>query len=257
MTAYTKYLQTKTCPCSIRKHKIHIKVNTGMNRYGISNIWQLKKILTLAQTCSTVEIDGLYTQFAHSIGDPQSIDEELKRFAPFRSMVKNAHPRAIIHAACTNSIDLPATQFDMVRVGKLFYGGYDGYKTAIKITSKIAAVQTVPRGGKIGYNATETAKEPMTVAVVPCGYADLIHYRCSNTYHVLVGSTPCKIMGRVCMDSIIIDVTAVANPIGKTVTIMDDKRGVTLMDLARQTHTIVCNILCSFHFDRVRVIYKK
>ena len=252
MKTLAKYLEN-----SHKKCKVHIKVNTGMNRYGITSIWQLRSIIAVARTNLNIKIDGLYTQFAFAIDDITGMEKQLNKFLPFRSIVRAYSSKAIIHAACSNNTGYVPAQFDMVRIGKLIYGGYDGYRTAIKITSKITAVQHLKSGAKVGYNATEGVTAPTTVAVVPCGYADLIHYRYSNTHKVLVGPHYCKILGRVCMDTIMVDVTGVKNPIGKTVTIIADKKGLALMDIAKSTHTIVCNILCSFNFERCEVVYKK
>ena len=250
--ALSKYLENSNKKC-----KIHIKVNTGMNRYGITSIWQLRSIISVVRANPSIKIDGLYTQFAFAIDDINEIEKQIKRFAPFRSIVRSHSRTAIIHAACSNNSGYVAAQFDMVRIGKLMYGGYDGYRTAIKVTSKITAVQRLRSGAKVGYNATEGVIRPTTVAIVPCGYADLVHYRYSNTHKVLVGSQYCKILGRVCMDTIIIDVTGVKNPIGKTVTIIGERKGLTIMEIARNTHTIACSILCSLNFQRSEVIYRK
>lgn len=240
-----------------RKCKVHIKVNTGMNRYGIANVWQLKEIIKVASSCPQIQIDGLYTQFAHAIDDMVAIEEQLKRFTPFRSIIKSHFPHAIIHAACSNNSSYVPAQFDMVRVGKLMYGGYDGYKTAVKVTSHITAIQQLQKGAKVGYNGTDGVTRATTCAVVPCGYADLVHYRYSNTHQVLVDGQLCRVLGRVCMDTIIIDVTGIRNPLGKRVTIIDEQSGLTLMEIARNTKTIVCNMLCSFKFDRCEITYKK
>jgi len=237
--------------------KVHIKVNCGMNRYGIANVWQLRKILGIAASTSQIQVDGLYTQLAFAMDKVPEIEKELKKFAPFRSIVRAYYPKVIIHAACSNNLKHLPAQFDMVRVGKILYGGYEGYRTAIKITSRITAIQHLKKGATVGYDGTEAAAAPATCAVVPCGYADLIHYNYSNTHNVLVGNKFCKILGRACMDTIMIDVTGIRKPLGRTVTIMNGKKGLGLMDIANSTNTIACNLLCSFHFDRCKLIYKK
>jgi len=239
-----------------RRCRIHIEVNTGMNRYGISNIWQLKKILCVVSGNSQIVVDGLYTQMAYDINNVPEVNRALKRFAPFRSMVKSHFPRALIHAACTNNFEHVPAQFDMVRIGKAMYGGHPGFKTAIKVTSTVDAIQNLARGDKASYNGTEAVTRVTVAGIIPCGYADLIHYRFSNVQKVLIDGVYCKVLGRVCMDSIIVDVTDVPDPLGKVVTIIDNQKGLTLMDVAVNTKTIVCNILCSFNFARVQLIYK-
>jgi len=238
------------------KCKIHIKVNTGMNRYGIASVWQLKSVLAAASKCNNIIVDGLYTHMAFETDQKSEIDIQLKKFIPFRSVMRTHHPRAVIHAACSGSAEYPPAQFDMVRIGKIMYGGFDGYRTAIKITSKINAVQTLAAGAKIGYNGTAIATTPMVCGVVPCGYADLAHFNFSNIHHVCLDNLPCKVMGRVCMDSFMIDVSGISSPLGKTVTIIADQKGLGIMDISRATKTIACDLLCGFNFERTDINYK-
>jgi len=238
------------------KCRIHIKVNTGMNRYGLTNIWQLKSILTAAEKNPGIQVEGLYTHLAHEADNPDEIDLQLKKFAPFKSIMRARFPRAIIHAASSGSSGYLPAQFDMVRVGKLMYGGLDGYHTAVKIISKICAVQNLTSGARVGYAGTATTTRPTVCGIVPCGYADLAHINYGNKYSVLVDGVRCKVLGRVCMDSFAIDVTGIKSPIGKTVTLVGDQKGLRLMDICRETDTIACNLLCSLHFNRAEVTYK-
>ena len=238
------------------KCKIHIKVNTGMNRYGVSNVWQLKSILALAKKCDGITVDGLYTHMAFETDKIKEIENQLKKFTPFRTVMRNCYPKAIIHAACSGSAGYVPAQFDMVRIGKILHGGFDGYRTAIKITSKICAVQNVPTGARIGYGGVHVAAQPMVVGVVSCGYADLAHYNFENAMFVHVDNKPCKVIGRVCMDCFLIDVTDVKSPMTKTVTIIADQKGIGIMDVCRATNIIACDLLCSFNFARAEVQYK-
>jgi alanine racemase len=239
------------------KCKIHIKVNTGMNRYGLTSVWQLKNILSIASKDSNVLVDGLYTHMAFETDNLHEIDLQLKKFAPFRSVMRAHYPKALIHAACSGSANYLPAQFDMVRIGKIFYGGFDGYRTAVKVTSKITAIQNIPSGAKVGYNGLAVASRPMVCGVIPCGYADLAHYNFGNAHFVLVDNMPCKVLGRICMDSFMIDVTDIKSPLGKTATIIADQKGLGIMEICRNTNTIACNLLCGFNFNRAELIYKK
>jgi len=238
------------------KCKIHIKVNTGMNRYGLSSVWQLRSVLTAAEKCTNIIVDGLYTHMAFETDKRGDIDTQLKKFTPFRTVMRTYYPKAIIHAACSGSAEYLPAQFDMVRIGKTMYGGFNGYRTAIKVTSKINAVQNLSAGAKIGYNGLAVATRPMVCGVVPCGYADLAHFNFCNAHHVLVDGVQCKILGRVCMDTFIIDVTGVKLPLGKTVTIIADQKGLGIMDISRTTNTIACDLLCGLNFERTEVSFR-
>jgi len=238
------------------KCKIHIKVNTGMNRYGLSNVWQLRSVLALAEKCNNIIVDGLYTHMASETDKTNEIDVQLKKFNPFRSVMRTHYPRAKIHAACSGSAEYLPAQFDMVRIGKIMYGGFNGYRTAIKVTSRINAVQNLPIGAKISYNGLAVATRPMVCGAVPCGYADLAHFNFGNAHHVLVDGIACKVLGRVCMDTFMIDVTDVKLPLGKTVTIIADQKGLGIMDISRTTNTIACDLLCGLDFNRTEVSYR-
>ena len=236
--------------------KVHIKVNAGMNRHGVSTLWQLRKIVDIAKSNTKIKIEGLYTHLAHEEDNIAGIDAQLKTFNPFRILFKRHFPKGIIHAACAGSAHYPAAQFDMVRVGKSFYGGYDGYKTAITINAKVVSVQNIARGETVGYGGTFTAISQMKVAAVSCGYADVVHFNFSNRASVQISNVPCKILGKVCMDSFMIDVSHIDKPLGKTVTIIAPRKGLTIMDQAKVTNTVTCNLLCSLNFSRASVTYK-
>jgi len=115
----------------------------------------------------------------------------------------------------------------------------------------------VQKGAKISYEGKEAVTQPTTCAIIPCGYADFVHFGCSGVGKVLIDGKLCKILGRVCMDTIIVDATGIPDPVGKTAVIIDNRKGLTLMDIARTANTVVCDLLCSFNFARSEVIYKK
>jgi len=234
---------------------VHIKVNTGMNRFGITSPWQLKKLLTMADGYPEIIIGGLYTHMSHEMDNQPVIDQQLKRFTPFRAMMRRHHPRAIIHAACSGSSEHQPAQFDMVRVGKALYGGYYGYRTAITLTAKICAVQNVPKNCGVSYGAKFIAPHPMTIGIVSCGYADCGFLNLGYTTHVYVGKTPCKIVGAVCMDNFAIDVTNITNPLGKSITLIADNNKSSLVNFIQESKRSACPLLCSLNFNRTEVSY--
>jgi alanine racemase len=247
----------------LAKHRLlspircHIKINTGMNRFGITTLWQLRKIIEVAATNTMVKIDGIYTHMAHEEDSPHHIDEQLRKFVPFRALFKRHFPNGIVHAACSGSAHYPPTQFDMVRVGKLMYGGYHGYKTAVKATAKIVAMQNVRKCESVGYNGDFVAQKPTRVGVVACGYADVSHYGFSNKGFVIVDKKKCRILGRVCMDTLMIDISEIDNPLGKNVTLMGEYDDLRIMDLCKTNGVIACDFLCGLGFARSNVIYTK
>jgi len=221
------------CKASLKgKINIHIEVNTGMNRFGVNTLWQLRTIMGLAHRHKNIDITGLYTHMA-SI---KQTDKQLKRFAPFKAMLKRFHPRAIIHAACSEGVHLKQAQLDMVRIGKAMYGGISGYKSAVTIKAKIVAVQHLKSGDNVGYGGLFTAVKSCTVGVVNCGYANAGFLLFAPPTHIYVGKVACKILGSVCMDTIFIDATDLPSPLGKSITILDD---------LNQTDQSSARLLCS------------
>ena len=245
-------------PCSVKKFRVHVKVNTGLNRYGIQELEELEAIFDLASERNFI-IEGIYTHFAHEEDNIDGIREQLKRFEPFRALAsqfsKQRGESIIIHTACAGSAHISETQFDMVRVGKSFYGGYWGYQTVIEVTSKITAVQNIKKGETVGYGATFVADKDMTVGIVPCGYADLGHVNFSNRCACLIYGVPAPIVGRMSMDTMILNVTDIPNPLGQTVRIIGDAPGITIMEHARNSNSVTCDILCGMRFERADLVY--
>jgi len=233
----------------------HIKVNTGLNRYGITSLWQLRKIIELSIENGIV-VEGLYTHFSHEEDNLTPVDKQLEKFKPFRKLYKKYFPKGIIHAAAAGTAHYPPAQFDMVRVGKCFYGGYHGYKTALTIKAKIVAIQNIRKEETVGYNGTFIATNNMKIGVVNCGYADFTHFNMSNRGFVLVDNNQCKILGRVCMDTFMIDVSDITNPLNQEILIIADKSPIKIMEITKLCNTTACDLMCGFNYDRAKIIYK-
>jgi len=239
--------------CKVSKGRavdIHIKVNTGMSRFGIANLWHLKTIFSIAEKFPNVKICGIYSHFSHEANDPQGrekCDRQLKVFAPFRAMFKRHYPCGVVHCACSGTALYPPAQFDMVRVGKALYGGFAGFKTALCIRAKVILVRQINKNAGVGYGGVFTANESVQVGVVNAGYADAMFLLFAPISHVYVGKILCPILGAVCMDNFMVDVSAVEKPMGKTVTIVGDKNGVRLTDIIRKTGQSGARILTSLN----------
>jgi len=229
-----KEMSTAVKACKgIGKLCVHIKVNTGMNRFGITSPWHLRSVLAIAGKSKFIDVGGLYTHFSHECTSPAGqaeVDKQLKRFAPYRAIIKRTCPRAIIHAACSGAAHYVPAQFDMVRIGKAMYGGFTGYKTAVNISAKIVATQNLLKGQSVGYGAKFTASENMTIGILACGYAVSGFLLLGGVNSVFVGKKECKILGAVCMDNMAIDVSAIKEPVGKSVTLVGDVANCRITD---------------------------
>ncbi len=199
--------------------KIHIKVDTGMSRIGFKandeNAKTVKKIAELPN----LYIEGMFTHFAIADSkDKTSALKQRERFDYFASKCKEYGVEIpILHAnnsAGTMELD---KYYNMVRMGIMLYGLYPSeemdksYKLypAMELHSHISFVKTLEKGVGIGYGHTYITDKETVVATVPCGYADGYPRALSSNAEVLVKGHRCKVLGRICMDQIMVDVTEI------------------------------------------------
>ncbi|MDR0975683.1 MAG: alanine racemase [Christensenellaceae bacterium] len=236
-----------------RPARVHIKVDCGMNRFGLKSILQLKKLIEICQGSPLISVEGLYSHCPFEADNPQKVKETLNKFNAFVRFFKNFYPSALIHFAASGTSEIPECQFDMVRVGKLLYGGYGGYKTAVKISGEIVVVKTLKKGESVGYDGTFIAPETMRIGVVACGYADIVNFKYKGTNFVTVDGKPVRVLGRVCMDYFFVDVREIKKPLGKSVVIISNEKGQRVMDIAAATGICACETFCGMNFTRAEV----
>ena len=244
--------------------KIHIKVDTGMHRQGfmLNDLQQVimnsqfsifppasKRLLPAprlrqaGRRAGDFQVEGLYTHFAAAKNPafPKDTEDQLKEFRIWISAFKKVSAgwplRPIYHAAATAGTMLfPASHLGMVRVGIGLYGlwpapevmqylkGRITLRPALVWKSIITEVKKLPAGSRVGYDLTETLSCASTVAVVPVGYWHGYPRALSSIGRVLVCGKECKILGRVSMDMLIVDVSAVVHPkVGDEVVVMGGK----------------------------------
>ena len=220
--------------------RIHLAVNTGMNRFGITSVHELRATLQLLQQ---ERIEGFYTHLAYETDNINEVKTALERFRKLTCICKRYFPNVMVHAGCSGVLTYTPAHFDMLRIGKALYGGIPATQTAITVTSHIIALKKIKPGTTVGYNGTFTATTPTVIGIVRGGYTNGIPIQFSNTTKVLVGSQACQILGRVCMDYYFIDVSHVVNPLGKLVTIVANHTGQTLLDVSQQAQMVTCNLL--------------
>lgn len=215
--------------------RVHMKVDTGMNRIGFKDNDELKKAFVLLKDAGCV-MEGIFTHFCCADTDMEMTDSQYSRFA---SAVKALdYPFEWIH--CDNS---DATVFfrddlsNACRVGISLYGISTYEKTLkypVALYSEISMVKQVGKGETIGYGATYTAEEDMWVGTVPIGYADGF-IRANQGRKVYVDGHLCEVCGRVCMDQMMIRLPEKLSP-GTTVEIFGPH--ISVEDMADELHTI-------------------
>lgn len=199
--------------------RIHIKLDTGMGRIGYQPIKEsIDDILRINQL-SNVEINGLFTHFACAdMTDKSSAKEQFRIYQEFaRDLEKAGVWIPIKHVSnSAGIIDMPEANLDMVRSGISTYGLYPSeevhkeqllLKPAMEIKTHISFVKELEAGHGIGYGSTYVTRKHTVIATVPVGYGDGFPRQLSNKGRVLVHGQYAPIIGRVCMDQFMIDVT--------------------------------------------------
>ncbi len=227
---------------------IHIKINSGMNRHGFLE-GDIKKVLKEIKY-SGANVVGLYTHFANAKNPafPRDTKNQIEIFNKWREAFMGALLKPICHACPTSGTILyPEAHFDMVRIGIGSYGIWPSRETEAysygKFTLKsvlswktiIAEINNIKKGERIGYDFTEELKRDTKVGIIPIGYWHGYPRALSAIGQVLVNGKRAKILGRICMDIIMIDVTDIIKAkVGDVVTIIgqDGQENVSIDDIA-------------------------
>ena len=229
------------------KPKMHLCINTGMNRYGIKTTTDLVKIINLLKK-NKLQLEGIYTHFSSLTSDKNYTEMQKEKFESFLSLLPRDW-KTIKHIGGGRAI-FENIQADMVRVGLELYGyGNDFVKPVLSVKSEIVDKQKVARGEHIGYLCGYTAKTNMTVATIPLGYGDGLPRKLSNTLVVEIKGQKAQSTGNICMDAFMVDVTDIKCKIGDSVTIFND--ATTLAKLLDTTEYEVLSNLCKFRGERI------
>src|SRR6266480_2377553 len=200
--------------------KVHVKVDTGMGRLGIraERIAEIVELLHEIAELPRLELEGIFTHFAMADTQDQTHARmQLARFQYVLRCIDEEHLRpSLVHAANSAAIlSLPEAHFDMVRPGIALYGldpSSEGrlpaeFRPALSFKTQVAQVKDIPEGESISYGCTYTTDRPIRVAILPVGYADGFRRAPTDWGSVLVHEQEAPLLGRVCMDQCIIDIT--------------------------------------------------
>lgn len=238
---------------------IHFKIDTGMGRLGF---WweEAEKELRQVSKLSNVKLDGIYTHFASADSDRSMTAEQLKRFLSFQPWFK----QRMVHVSnSAGFLENQETAFDCVRPGISLYGYSSQVKYQKALTpvlswkTRITAIHEVKKGRTLSYGATYRVVRDSKIAVLAVGYADGYPRLLSNQGEVLIQGKRMPIRGRVTMDQILVDVTALKKvSIGEEVLLVGQrgKNKISAAELAEKTGTISYEILCGIS-ERVSRIH--
>ncbi len=250
--------------------KVHIKIDTGMGRIGFqpdeNGEMQIKSVFAL----DNVAVDGAFTHFANAdTTDKTSANSQKKKFLDFTDkLINEGYKIPVRHMYnSASAMELDGYAGEMVRCGIMLYGLYPSdemnrnYKLfpALEFKSHISFVKTVGKGFAVSYGSTYVTDREMKIATVPVGYGDGYPRYLSNNGEVLVHGTRCKILGRVCMDQFMIDVSHLPNvQIADEVTLVgtDGNETITVEELSDADYRFNYEFCCLIT-PRVPRIYIK
>lgn len=242
-----------------KKVKIHIKVDTGMGRIGfLPHPTSIEEIMEINKL-PNIEIEGIYTHFS-------SADEEDPAYTKKQNSIFNGFLKElgevgidipIAHAANSAGIIMHRyTHSNMVRLGISLYGHYPsdvvksypvGLVPAMSLKTQVVHIKKVPKGQSIGYNRKYTTKDTTKIATIPIGYADGYARGLSNKGRVLIRGEYAPIIGNICMDQFMVDVTHINYvAVGDEVVLFGKQEGneITVEEIAHMLNTINYEVIC-------------
>ena len=247
---------------------VHIKLDTGMHRIGVTDDQMLSDLLDAFDACPHVSMDGVFTHFAKSEADPAFTHLQAQRFDAFVAQIHARGYRPIVHAAnSAATLDFPELQYDMVRFGIALYGYHpdakrteeSGLTPVMSLITYISNLKTIPAGEGVSYGLKFIASRPTRVATLPIGYGDGYKRCLTGKADVLIGGIRCPQIGTICMDQMMVDVSEVPNVAIGDEAVLIGRQGnekITADELAEKADTISYEILLSF-LDRVPRVYEK
>ena len=239
-----------------RQAYIHIKVDTGMNRIGVKPDEEGFRLVRKALDIPEIRVEGIFTHFARA-------DEKDKGPALHQFTIPVRH--------CANSagiVEMPQTGMDMVRAGITLYGLWPSdevrrdlvpLRPVLSLYSHIVHIKEIEAGEEVSYGGTFTAPSKMRIATIPAGYGDGYPRALSGRGYVLIAGKRAKILGRVCMDQFMVDVTDIPEAsFGDPVTLIgrDGEEEITMEMLGELSGRFNYEIACCLG-KRIPRIYQK
>lgn len=257
--------------------KVHIKVDTGMSRIGFSAQSEteindsVESILKISENNELI-IEGIFTHFSVSDDLNNGVEYTKMQFNNFQRVISCLEEKGlkIPLKHCCNSggiIEYPEMYMDMVRAGVILYGlspskelsGKLNLVPVMRLNTVVSQLKTIKKGTSVSYGRTFVSQRDMTIATVPIGYADGYSRDFSNKAEMIVCGKRARIVGRVCMDQLMLDVTDIDNVQEGTIVnvfggISDS--GISVDELASISNTINYEIICLIGKRVPRIYYK-
>ena len=248
----------------------HIKIDTGMSRIGFQvnedSVKEIKEIAALPN----LKMDGIFTHFARS--DEKDKSFTTKQFTLFEQMISDLETAGVTfkNHHCANSaaiLEYPDASLDLARAGIILYGLWPSeevkrdieLKPVLSLYSHVVHVKTLPKGRTISYGGTVTLEKETRIATIPVGYADGYCRGLSSVGYVLIRGKKAPILGRVCMDQFMVDVSHIPDvEVQDLVTLIgkDGDEEITLEDLGELSGRFNYEFACDLGMRIPRLYYK-
>ncbi|MBO5484119.1 MAG: alanine racemase [Lachnospiraceae bacterium] len=250
---------------------IHIKLDTGMSRIGFTQDEESLEMIKKIAGLPGILIDGCFTHFARM--DEKDKTRAKMQFQRYIDFVQKIEEEGIVipikHASnSAGIIEMPEVNLDMVRDGISVYGMYPSEEVqkerlqlapAMEVKSWVSFVKTLEPGVQVGYGGTFTTTRETRVATVPVGYADGYPRALSNRGRVLIHGQSAKILGRVCMDQFMVDVTDIPDVVqGDEVTLTghDGEEYISIEEVADMAYSFNYEFVCDIGKRVPRVYFR-
>lgn len=237
------------------KVRVHLEIETGMGRTGIS-IDKLNDIINAIKESNNIVVEGVYTHLSSADIDKEYTYKQIEIFKKAVDELKKFFDLKYIHCSASPGLEYHVDFCNLVRPGLAIYGykcyeDFNEFKLmpVAKLKTKIAFLKEVPKGTSIGYSRTYITNKTTKVATVNIGYADGIKRGLSNKGYVVINGKKAPIIGNVCMDAFMIDVSNIDCKVDDDVYIWDNDL-ITLDDIAKELNTISYEIISTIT-DRV------
>lgn len=250
---------------------LHIAVDTGMNRIGFPLNSESVKDIKAINDLSNIKIEGIFSHFAAAdMSDKTYTRKQIEKFDDFVNTLSEIGVDAPIkHLYNSAGIADLEKKYDMVRQGIILYGLRPSDEVefnnivipqpVMSMKTRVVQVKTLPAGECISYGCTYTTEKETIVATLCAGYADGVTRVLSNNGEVLIKGKRARIIGRVCMDQFMVDVTDIPGvEAGDTATIFgtDGEESISVDEIAKKANTINYEIICNIN-SRVTRVYMK
>ena len=250
---------------------LHIAVDTGMNRIGFPLNAESIKAIKAINTLPNIEIEGVFSHFAAAdMLDKAYTEKQVEKFDGFvKTLSEEGVDAKIKHLYNSAAIADLEKKYDMVRQGIILYGlrpsdevEFNNIKLpqpVMSMKTRVVQVKTLSAGECISYGCTYTTEKETRVATLCAGYADGVTRVLSNNGEVLIRGKRAEIIGRVCMDQFMVDVTDIPEvEAGDTATIFgtDGDETISVDEIAKKANTINYEIICNIN-SRVTRVYMK